>query len=177
MQESLTIEFDAEQHRGWVRRTLLALTQSFALAGGVLLIGLVAMSMVSIVGRKLFSMPIRGDMELVEVGAAIAIAAFLPLCELRGTHIKVDALTSWLPALARDTLDGIGHLLCCAAAWILAWRTWLQMLDSREFGETTTLLAFPLWIPLLLIVPSLVLLGFCALARIQDICRKAGRRA
>lgn len=177
MQESLTIEFDAEQHRGWVRRTLLALTQSFALAGGVLLIGLVAMSMVSIVGRKLFSMPIRGDMELVEVGAAIAIAAFLPLCELRGTHIKVDALTSWLPALARDTLDGIGHLLCCAAAWILAWRTWLQMLDSREFGETTTLLAFPLWIPLLLIVPSLVLLGLCALARIQDICRKAGRRA
>lgn len=177
MQESLTIEFDAEQHRGWVRRTLLTLTQSFALAGGVLLIGLVAMSMVSIIGRKLFSMPIRGDMELVEVGAAIAIAAFLPLCELRGTHIKVDALTSWLPALARDTLDGIGHLLCCAAAWILAWRTWLQMLDSREFGETTTLLAFPLWIPLLLIVPSLVLLGFCALARIQDICRKAGRRA
>ncbi|RWU21183.1 TRAP transporter small permease [Pseudomonas alkylphenolica] len=177
MQESLTIEFDAEQHRGWVRRTLLALTQSFALAGGVLLIGLVAMSMVSIVGRKLFSMPIRGDMELVEVGAAIAIAAFLPLCELRGTHIKVDALTSWLPALARDTLDGIGHLLCCAAAWILAWRTWLQMLDSREFGETTTLLAFPLWIPLLLIVPSLVLLGLCALARVQDICRKAGRRA
>lgn len=177
MQESLTIEFDAEQHRGWVRRTLLALTQSFALAGGVLLIGLVSMSLVSIVGRKLFSMPIRGDMELVEVGAAIAIAAFLPLCELRGTHIKVDALTSWLPALARDTLDGIGHLLCCAAAWILAWRTWLQMLDSREFGETTTLLAFPLWIPLLLIVPSLVLLGFCALARIQDICRKAGRRS
>ena len=79
MQESLTIEFDAEQHRGWVRRTLLWVTQAFAMAGGVLLVGLIAMSMVSIIGRKLFSMPVRGDMELVEVGASIAIAAFLPL--------------------------------------------------------------------------------------------------
>ncbi|MNI95619.1 hypothetical protein D3C73_1539180 [compost metagenome] len=51
------------------------------------------------------------------------------------------------------------------------------MLESHAFGETTTLLAFPLWIPLLLIVPSLVLLGLCALARVQDICRKAGRRS
>lgn len=177
MQESLIIAFDAEQHRGWVRRTLLYVTQGFAMAGGLLLIGLIAMSMVSIIGRKLLSMPVRGDMELVEVGAAIAIAAFLPLCELRGTHIKVDALTSWLPARVRDTLDCIGHLLCCAAAWILAWRTWLQMLEIHAFGETTTLLAFPLWIPLLLIVPSLVLLGLCALARVQDICRKAGRRS
>lgn len=177
MQESLTIEFDAEQHRGWVRRTLLWVTQGFAMSGGLLLVGLIAMSIVSIVGRKLFSVPVRGDMELVEVGASIAIAAFLPLCELRGTHIKVDALTSWLPAVARNTLDCIGHLLCCAAAWILAWRTWLQMLESREFGDSTTLLSFPLWIPLLLIVPSLVLLGLCALARVQDICRKAGRQA
>ncbi|MEG1343028.1 MAG: TRAP transporter small permease [Pseudomonas sp.] len=177
MQESLTIEFDAEQHRGWVRRTLLWVTQGFAMTGGVLLVGLIVMSMVSIIGRKLFSLPVRGDMELVEVGASIAIAAFLPLCELRGTHIKVDALTSWLPALVRNTLDCIGHLLCCAAAWILAWRTWLQMLESREFGDSTTLLSFPLWIPLLLIVPSLVLLGLCALARVQDICRKAGRQA
>lgn len=177
MQESLTIEFDAQQHRGWVRGALLWVTQGFAMAGGILLIGLIAMSLVSIIGRKLFSMPVRGDMELVEVGAAIAIAAFLPLCELRGTHIKVDALTSWLPVRARATLDCIGHLLCCAAAWILAWRTWLQMLESREFGETTTLLSFPLWVPLLLIVPSLVLLGLCALARVQDVCRKAGRPA
>lgn len=177
MQESLTIEFDAEQHRGWVRRTLLWVTQGFAMTGGLLLVGLIVMSMVSIIGRKLFSMPVRGDMELVEVGASIAIAAFLPLCELRGTHIKVDALTSWLPAPVRNTLDCIGHLLCFAAAWILAWRTWLQMLESREYGDSTTLLSFPLWIPLMLIVPSLVLLGLCALARVQDICRKAGRQA
>ena len=79
--------------------------------------------------------------------------------------------------MVRNTLDCIGHLQCCAAAWILAWRTWLQMLERHEFGDSTTLLSFPLWIPLLFIVPSLVLLGVCALARVQDICRKAGRQA
>lgn len=169
MQESLSIEWAVEPHHGPLRRLLRNVTQAFALGGGLLLMVLIGMSLVSIIGRKLFSMPVRGDMELVEVGASIAIAAFLPLCELRGTHIKVDALTSWLPAAVRAFLDGVAHLLCCAVAWILAWRTWLQMLDNHENGDTTTLLSFPLWVALLFIVPSLVLLGLCALARVQDI--------
>ncbi len=176
MQESLSVELVVEPHHGRARRLLGQVTQAFALGGGLLLMALIGMSLVSIIGRKLFSMPVRGDMELVEVGASIAIAAFLPLCELRGTHIKVDALTSWLPAAVRASLDGVAHLLCCAVAWLLAWRTGLQMLDNHENGDTTTLLSFPLWVALLFIVPSLVLLGVCALARVHDVwCKARGR--
>ena len=104
MKESLHFDLDARDQEGLVRRALLRLTHGFALAGGGIILALVGMSVVSIVGRKLFSAPIRGDMELVEVGAAVAIAAFLPLCELRGTHIRVDALTHWLPAGVRRAL-------------------------------------------------------------------------
>lgn len=176
MSESLSIESpDADAPLGAGPRALQALVRGFALAGGVLLLVLIGMSLVSIIGRKLFSTPIRGDMELMEVGAAIAIAAFLPLCELRGTHIKADALTLWLPLRGQFFLEIIGHLLCGAVAWILAWRTGLQMLDSREFGDVTTLLSIPLWIPLSLIVPSLILLGICSLARIAEILRHMGR--
>ena len=66
-------------------------------------------------------------------------------------------------------LDWLAHLACCAVALLLAWRTGLQMLDSKEYGDMTTLLAIPLWIPLAMIVPSLVLLAICALVRITDI--------
>ncbi|BCG24699.1 hypothetical protein TUM18999_28900 [Pseudomonas tohonis] len=177
MKESLHFDLDARDQEGLVRRVLLRVTHGFALAGGGIILALVGMSVVSIVGRKLFSTPIRGDMELVEVGAAVAIAAFLPLCELRGTHIRVDALTNWLPAVVRRVLDAFAHLLCCAVAWLLAWRTSLQMLDNREFGDVTTLLSIPLWIPLALIVPSLVLLGLCALARVVRVLGGAGGEA
>jgi len=51
------------------------------------------------------------------------------------------------------------------------------MLDNREFGDVTTLLSIPLWIPLALIAPSLVLLGLCALARVARVLGGAGGEA
>ena len=177
MNESLSFESGLTAEHGAFRRALYSVTQGFALGGGLVLLLLIAMSLVSIIGRKLFSTPIRGDIELLEVGASFAIAAFLPLCELRGTHIKVDALTSWLPTRTQALLDVCAHLLCGIAAAVLAWRTALQIFEHHEYGDVTTLLSIPLWIPLTLIVPSLVLLAVCSLARITDIFARLGGRA
>ncbi|WP_061242299.1 TRAP transporter small permease [Ectopseudomonas composti] len=169
MNEPLSFDPVPMQAQGPTRRVLNGLTQGFALSGGLLLLALIGMSLISIVGRKLFAAPIRGDMELMQVGAAVAIAAFLPMCELRGNHLKADAFTLAAPEAVKRCLDALAHLLCVGVAVILAWRTSLQMLDSREYGDVTTLLSIPLWIPLLLIVPSLVLLALCALQRVADI--------
>ena len=176
MQESLSFESGLTTEHGVIRRALYLATQGFALAGGLVLLLLIGMSLISIIGRKLFATPIRGENELMEVGASIAIAAFLPLCELRGTHIKVDALTSWLPTRVQGLLDAIAHLLCGAAALLLAWRTGLQVFENHEYGDVTTLLSIPLWIPLTLIVPSLLLLALCSLARVTDILARLGGR-
>lgn len=169
MNESLSFAMAGGNGTCLARRILERCTFAFALIGGLILLALVNMSLISIIGRKLFSTPIRGDMELMEVGAAVAIASFLPLCELRGNHLKADAFTMAAPRVVKRVLDTLAHLFCCAAASILAWRTTLQMLDSREYGDVTTLLAIPLWIPLMLIVPSLLLLALCSLVRASDL--------
>ncbi|SDS96152.1 TRAP transporter small permease [Pseudomonas oryzae] len=171
MQESLSFESGLTVEHGACRRVLHHVAQGFALAGGVVMLLLINMSLISIIGRKLFATPIRGDIELMEIGASIAIAAFLPLCELRGTHIKVDAFTMKLSSGALRVLDGFAHLLCLLAALLLAWRTSLQMLDNMEYGDVSTLLSIPMWIPLMCIVPSLILLALCSLARITDMIR------
>ncbi|MFC5695365.1 TRAP transporter small permease [Pseudomonas sp. GCM10022186] len=165
MNESLSFDAAPAEGAGLASRALLRTAQGFALGGGFLLLALVAMSLVSIIGRKLFATPIQGDIELVEIGAAVAIAAFLPLCELRGQHIKVDAFTLKLPRRLQAWLDAFAHLLCLLAALLLAWRTGLQALESHEYGEVSTLLSVPLWMPLLGIVPSLLLLAVAAAAR------------
>ncbi|MCY1301521.1 Tripartite ATP-independent periplasmic transporter, DctQ component [compost metagenome] len=165
MNESLSFDAAPCVGRGTAGRWLHRVTRGFALGGGTILLALVGMSLVSVIGRKLFAMPVHGDIELMEIGAAVAIAAFLPLCELRGQHLKVDAFTLKLPARAQAWLDAGAHFLCLVAALVLAWRTGLQVLESREYGEVSTLLSVPLWIPLLLIVPSLLLLAVAAAAR------------
>lgn len=175
MNGSLSLDPVSTRERGPIRHLLDCLSQGFALFGGLVLLALINMSLISIVGRKLFAAPIRGDMELMEVGAAVAIAAFLPMCELRGNHLKADAFTLAAPESVKRCLDALAHLFCAVVASILAWRTGLQMLDSREYGDVTTLLSIPLWIALLLIVPSLVLLALCALQRVAEILKPGAR--
>lgn len=137
----------------------------WALAGGMVFVALVIMSIVSIVGRKLFSHPIEGDMELLMMGAAIGSAAFLPVCELDDNHIKVDALTTWMSERARAALDVIAHLLLTIASAIITWRSALYVEECYENMEVSTLLLIPIWQPVLLLVPSFALLTLAALYR------------
>ena len=137
----------------------------WALAGGMVFVAIVVMSIISIVGRKLFATPIEGDMELLMMGAAIGSAAFLPICEFEDHHIKVDALTTWMSERGRAALDVIAHALLTAAAAVITWRTVLYTFETHENMEVSTLLLVPIWQPVSLLVPSFALLTVAGLYR------------
>lgn len=139
----------------------------WALSGGFVFVALVLMSIVSIVGRKLFSAPVDGDMELLMMGAAVGSAAFLPACEMHDHHIKVDALTTWMSVRARAALDALAHALLMLAAIVITWRTALYTLESHDNTEVSALLLIPLWQPVILLVPSFALLAAAALYRLM----------
>jgi TRAP-type C4-dicarboxylate transport system permease small subunit len=151
---------------GGVLGLLDRVVTGWGLAGGWTFCAIVAMSIVSIVGRKLFDAPIQGDMELLMMGAAVGSAAFLPLCELHDNHIKVDALTTWMSPRGRAALDVLAHSLLLVVAVLLTWRTGLYTVEAKENMEVSTLLLVPLWIPVMLLVPSFVLLALTALHRL-----------
>jgi TRAP-type C4-dicarboxylate transport system permease small subunit len=149
---------------GPVGRRLLAASRALALAGGAIFLLLVAMSVVSIVGRKLFSMPVPGDVELLQMTAAFACACFFAYCHLVGGDVKVDFFTSRLPARATHRLDAIGSLLYGLIGAILAWRSLAGALSVRDAQETSVILGWPVWIAQILMVPGFVLMacaGFC----------------
>lgn len=138
----------------------------WGLAGGLVFCAIVVMSIVSIVGRKMFATPIEGDMELLMMGAAVGSAAFLPLCEMHDHHIKVDALTTWMSERGRAWLDVLAHGLLMIASSTIAWRTVLYTIEAHENMEVSTLLLVPLWQPVMLLVPSFVLLALAAFYRV-----------
>lgn len=146
-------------------RALLLAAKGFALAGGGIFIALMAMSLLSIFGRKLANLPITGDVELMQVGTAVAACAFLPLCTILGENLRVDFFTETAPAWMRRLLDAVADLLLGALALLLVWRTGLQVIDIREAGEVTPLLGLPVWMPMLAMLPSLALTALCALTR------------
>jgi TRAP-type C4-dicarboxylate transport system permease small subunit len=144
-------------------RALLSVCKAAAIAGGLVFTALVAMSIVSIVGRKLWSAPIPGDVELLQVCSAFAAASFFAYCHLVGGDVKVDFFTHNMRASRVHLLDAIGSFLVGTFGWLIAWRALAGALGVKESGETTMILGWPLWIGQMLMVPGFVLLGLAGL--------------
>ena len=145
-------------------RALDALARAFALAGGAILVLLTGMSVVSIVGRSLFASPVPGDFELVQVGSAAAVAAFLPYCQLRRGNIIVDFFTARAAAGVQRALDSAGALLLAGVMGLLAWRAAAGMLTVKASGEVSMIVGFPVWIGYAAVVPSLALTALVGVA-------------
>jgi TRAP-type C4-dicarboxylate transport system permease small subunit len=134
-------------------------SQAFALGGGLILTALTLMSLASIVGRAAFSLPLPGDYELVQLGCAVSVAAFLPYCQMRGGHVLVDFFTANVRASIRATLDALGAALLAIVGFVFAWRLTIGAIGLREANDQSTILAIPTWWTVSLMVPSFALLG------------------
>lgn len=138
---------------------LLKLSRALALVGGLIFVGLVAMSLVSVVGRKLFSFAVPGDVEVLQMLAAVASASFFPYCHMIQGDIKVDFFTHNMNPIIINFLDTLGSLMVALFGTIVAWRTWAGAMSLKEVGETSAILAWPVWIFQASMVPSFILLA------------------
>ncbi len=145
-------------------RALDVLARAFALAGGAVLVAITVMSVVSIAGRTVLGRPVAGDFELVQVGCGVAVAAFLPYCQLRRGNIIVDFFTVRAGPRVQAALDAVGALVLAAVMALLAWRTVAGMLTVKAAGEITMIVGFPVWLGYAAIVPSLALTALVGLA-------------
>ena len=152
-------EEGAQPLRGPLGQGLYTLCKAFAIGGGLLFVLLVLMSLVSIVGRKLASMPIPGDIEIMQMGTAVASAAMLAYCEMMRHHLRVDFFTAKLSPKNKNKLDALSHLLLALFSVLIAWRTSVAAISLHEAGEKSMMLMLPVWPAVALLVPSFVLLA------------------
>jgi TRAP-type mannitol/chloroaromatic compound transport system permease small subunit len=156
-------------------RMLLALAKHLAIAGGLVFVALVVMSIVSIVGRKLVSWPVPGDVELLQMGAAFASSAFFAYCHLVSGDVKVDFFTHNLAPRKVARMDAVGSLLVGLFGALLAWRTLAGALAGKEVGETSAVLGAPVWIAQMLMVPGFLLLAAAGFYLCAHRLRVAGK--
>lgn len=149
-------------------RLMLRLSQGMAYIGGLVLAAMVLMVSCSIIGRMLGtaahgeSLPqilpmladwikahkisaITGAYEILEVGIAFAIFAFLPLCQITGAHATVDIFTNRLPAGALRFLRAIIEILFAAVLVLIAMRLFAGLAAKMRYNETSFMLQFPVW--------------------------------
>ncbi len=151
-----------------MHKIITRLARAFAILGGLVLSLLVILTCLSIVGRSLNTVlhsdfaqafapglanvllatglgPINGDFELVEAGMAFAIFAFLPLCQLNGSHASVDIFTGKLPLRINRLLRMVIEFVFAATLILIAVQLFAGMESKRGSGQTTLLLQYPVW--------------------------------
>ncbi|MGE0231225.1 MAG: TRAP transporter small permease [Flavobacteriaceae bacterium] len=144
-------------------RMLYRVSRLAAVLGGLILVGLSVMLCVTIFSRKIFLWQVTGDYELVQMLGAFAGSLLFPWCAIVGGNVVVDLLTAGLPKGLNRLLDRFGYLLLCGMALLLAWRTGVLAVDSRESHAISAMLSWPLWVWQALMVPGLALTGIISL--------------
>jgi TRAP-type C4-dicarboxylate transport system permease small subunit len=115
-----------------------------ALAGGFLVLAFAVIVTVSVLRRWLTGNAVPGDFELVQTGLAVAVFAFLPLCQLHNANIFVDTFTTRLPARVQAALDALWALVYAGVALLIAWQTALGARDTIASHTTSMVLGLPI---------------------------------
>lgn len=144
-------------------RWLDAAARWCALLGGVLMGLVIAMTCASVLGRNTTGTAITGDFELTGVATGIAIALFMPWCQLQRGHIIVDFFTTKAPPRVVDALDRLGYLVLAALMALLAWRTSLGGLNAWGNHAASMLMGVPDWVVYAGMAPPLLLCALIAL--------------
>ena len=162
---------DTQAPRGPIAR----LATGFALASGLVLLAVALMVSASVLLRWLAGVPIKGDIELVQVGGGLAVLGFLAYGTLMRANIFVDSFTGWLPARLNQAIDGFWNLVWGVVALVLAERMGIGAIEAlRSHTTTIGLLAVPLWWAIGLGAACFAATGLAALYWAQRLARGRG---
>ena len=157
--------------------SLLALqrcTSAAAIGGGLLLLAAALVTLVDVVGRKLLSFSLVGAFEFLQIAIGLSIFCFLPHCQLAGGNVAIHLFSRSWPRWLLNLSEALANLLYAVFAALLLARSLERAADLWNYGETTQMLAYPLWLSFVIVLPVLALLLwtclYCLLAPAAVTC-------
>jgi TRAP-type C4-dicarboxylate transport system permease small subunit len=152
-------------------RLIERISQWFAYLGAAAALLIGVMTTVSVLTRTLFKAPIPGDIEITQMGIALAISLCLPWCQLKSANIIVDFFTQKAGARTNRVFDAMGCLLLALMYALLSWRTGVGAAAVKAAGETTMIISLPMWWAYACLAPGLALAAGIALLQALQLLR------
>jgi len=116
-----------------------------AVAAGLCLVTMVSVISLGVVLRYVFSAPLLGVNEIVQMVAVALAMLALPYTTIAGAHVRVDLLDPWIGRWGRLLGDLLSRSLSIVALFILCRQAWSKAVDAVEYGDVTNMLQLPLW--------------------------------
>ncbi len=126
-----------------VHRAIAVAQRLLRFAAGGFLVALALLTLLDVLGRYVFQLPVRGAVELTESLMVGVIFTGIVLATQVRQHVTVDLLAMSLGPRGRRVQRSVCELVSAAVSLLLTAVTWSQALSAREFGERTTILGLP----------------------------------
>ena len=130
----------------------------------------------NVLGRRVFDVPLKPTMEIVQYGMLTAVCLALSKTTLLKRHIAVTVLLDKFPRKVRDVIQAIEWLGCAIVFGVLSYSFVARIKTAIAMGKKTDLLKIPyqylyLIMTILIAISALIFL-YLAVQAVIDICRK-----
>lgn len=152
------------QSNSWLARGQGVYKTLLSGAAAIVMFLMMALTLVDVLGRYLFSAPVTGAFEVTELMLAAVIFLGLPLITAEDGHIAVDILDSALSDRVRAVQHWLISLINVLAFSIFSWMLWKHAFKVLRYEDTTAVLQIPYaWLSFLMaITTSLATLALVA---------------
>lgn len=132
-----TLHNSLQRFLGWTVKVL-------EIIAGVMLVIMMALTLVDVIGRYVFSAPIFGASEMISMLLVVVIFAGLGICNARDEHIVVELFDDRFRQLSPKFYHAIIQMLSIITMLLIAWVLFEQALESYHYDSRTEVLNFPL---------------------------------
>ena len=109
-------------------------------AASAILLAMMALTVVDVVARYVFSRPVRGAFEVTELMLVVLIFAGLPLVSFSDEHAVMDFVDRLLGPRGQGRLQRCVHVVNAAFMFLLTWLMWRKADRIWAYGDATDVL-------------------------------------
>lgn len=120
-----------------------AFAKWLAIAAGIVLTGLVFLTFADVLMRYVWSAPIRGRQDVVEMGMVVVVLLAAPFAWRSGGHITVDLLPTFSARRIEMPRNVLIKLLVAGVFAALSWLAWKGAEEAELFNEATNMILIP----------------------------------
>jgi TRAP-type C4-dicarboxylate transport system permease small subunit len=104
---------------------------------------IVMLTFADVLGRYIFSSPVRGSVEMIEFAMALVIFTALPRVTRNREHVTVSLVDGWFAGTGRRIKTVLCDAVSAVALGLLTWRLGLQGVEDLDAQTATIVLGLP----------------------------------
>jgi len=122
------------------------------LVAALVILGVMLVGVAQVLGRKLFSFPVPGYVDVIEMVMTIFAFISIAYCQKLGGHVRMEIILGRLKGRMLYGLEIFGTLVAMSAVIVLMYYAYGHFIRAYEIGDSTIDIQLAIW-PSKLLVP------------------------